>query len=232
MKINILLCDTFPGLLPSYIESYESMFFQLFDSIRADITYQVYNVKKSNFPAEISRDELYLITGSNSGVYEDADWIKELICFVQKLHTNEAKLTGICFGHQLIAKALGGKVTKSEKGWGTGIRTSRIISSKALSYFPTGEMSIHYNHHDQVVKLPGEAELFATSEFCPHEGFMVGDHIITFQGHPEYTSDYNRHLILNHAQDEPENVKATALESINSKVAQGDLAAKWMLDLV
>lgn len=232
MKINILLCDTFPGLLPSYIESYESMFFQLFDSVREDVTYQVYNVKSLNFPLEISKDEIYLITGSNSGAYEDAGWIKELTSFVRKLHSKEAKLTGICFGHQLIAKALGGKVVKSEKGWGTGIRTSRIVSPKALSYFPAGEMSLHYNHHDQVEKLPEEAELFAASQFCPNEGFMVGDHIITFQGHPEYTSDYNRHLILNHAQDEPENVKAAALESINSKVAQGNLAARWILDLI
>jgi len=232
MKLNILLCDSFTGLLPSYIESYESMFYCLLDSVSSDMEYRVYDIQKGEFPEEIHTDELYLIPGSRAGAYEETQWVKELLSFIRRAHAAQVNLIGVCFGHQAIAQALGGKVEKSDKGWGTGIRSSKIILPEALNYFPDGIMNLHYNHHDQVIELPKEATLFASSDFCPNEGFVVGNHILAFQGHPEYTADYNRYVILNRAQDEPQMVKEEALRSLDSLSAMGQNAAKWMIDLV
>jgi len=232
MKLNILLCDTFPGLLPSYIESYPSMFYQLFNSIRKDMEYQVYNVQEGYLPENISKDELYLITGSQAGAYEDIKWVKDLLGFIRKAHQQEARLTGICFGHQAIAQALGGKVEKSDKGWGTGIRSSKIVLSEAFRYFPDGIMNLHYDHHDQVTTLPSEARLFASSEFCPNDGFVIGKHIVTYQGHPEFTPQYNRYLILNHAENEPQEIKDVALMSIDNLPTMEKEAARWITELL
>lgn len=232
MTINILLCDTFPGLLPEDIPSYVSMFTNLFDSVKQNITYRVFNSYKNEFPLNLKTNELYLITGSSSGAYEDKEWIKELIGFIRQAYLLKLPLVGICFGHQVIAQALGGSVEISEKGWGTGVRKSRLIDTKAPKYFLSDHMLLHYNHHDQVIQLPPDAIRFATSDFCLNEGFYINNHILTFQGHPEYTDSYNRYLLLNHSQGEELEVVNNALNSFRANKAMGQQAALWMLDLV
>jgi len=233
MVVNILLCDTFPGLLPASIPSYPWMFARMFDSVKTGSTYRVFDVWNCQFPGKCNSNELYVVTGSNSGVYEEEKWIKILLTFIRYARDISLPLVGICFGHQAIAQALGGKVERAqEKGWGTGIRQSRILHPIARDYFDSETMALHYNHHDQVVELPQNATVFATSDFCQYEGMMIGNHILTFQGHPEYTDEYNRHLLLNHSADEDDNVKRKAIESIETLTAMGDKAARWMLDMV
>ena len=95
--------------------SYPSMFYTLFDSVSTNMEYKVYDIQKGEIPNEIRTDELYLIPGSRAGAYEDSAWIKELINFIRKAHAVRAKLVGVCFGHQVIAQALGGVVEKSDK---------------------------------------------------------------------------------------------------------------------
>lgn len=231
MMINILLCDKFEGRLPGFLNTYQETFFHMFDSVRPGLEYKVFSVQDGELPLSLSSDDLYLISGSRAGAYEDLTWIKELILFIQKAHKAKRKMIGVCFGHQVIAQALGGKVVNPQKGWRTGIHTSRIILPEALEYFPDGTMNLHYNHNDQVTELPKEADAFATSDFCPYEGFIIGKHILTFQGHPEYTPEYNRHCILHNNPNEPEDIKIAALHSLDTMKAQGKKAARWMLDL-
>ncbi|MCD8265255.1 MAG: hypothetical protein LUD02_14795 [Tannerellaceae bacterium] len=128
-----------------------------------------------------------------------------------------------------MAQALGGKVMPAQQGWGIGIRQSTTLTEEAHKYFPKGIMELHYNHHDQVLTLPEGAVCFATSSFCPVEGFTIGNHILTFQGHPEYTTAYNRHLLMNHAENEPMDVRTAALESFSHLNNMGTEAARWIL---
>lgn len=231
MKMNILLCDTFPGLLPPDIPSYVSMFTRLFDAVSTDVAYRVWHAMDGELPQQLSPTEIYLITGCNQAAYDHTPWIEQLLAWVRRAHDEGAKLVGICFGHQVIAQALGGRVERSPKGWGTGIRESEIVDSEALGYFPDGRMRLFYNHHDQVVLLPAGATLVARTPFCPNESFRIGKTVLTFQGHPEYTPDYALHLLNHHAGDEPAGVKAAARESIARLTHQGPAAARWILSL-
>ena len=214
MKINILLCDTFPGLLPSYIPSYISMFTEMFDAVGSNMEYRVYHAMDGQLPNTVSGDELYLITGCNLSAYDDIKWIKELLLWIVKANEARAKMVGICFGHQVIAQALGGKVVRAPQGWGIGIRESSVVDEEAQKFFPDNKMRLLYNHHDQVVLLPAGAKLVAESEFCPVESFRIGNHILAFQGHPEYIPEYEVHLIAHFAADEPLEVKQEALSSL------------------
>lgn len=228
--INILLCDTFPRLLPDNIPSYESMFEKLFHSVNQNITFNIYQTWDGELPEHPAANELYLITGSNNAAYDDLPWILSLQEWIRKAAARKVPLVGICFGHQVIAQALGGQVERYAGGWGVGIREMEVLDADLLFFFPDKKMCLIVNHHDQVTRLPEGAIPLATSDFCRYEGFRIGRHILTFQGHPEFTVDYERHLILNHAENEDDTVKRRALESLETMEHQGKMVAEFLLD--
>lgn len=229
MKINILVCDWFEGLLPEFVPTFPHLFYELFDSATPSATYTLFDVQKGEFPNPLHTDELYVVAGSRAGAYEDKPWVKNVLRFIREAYENELKLVGICFGHQAIAQALGGKVEPCPKGWGGGVRTSRIIHPKAASYFPKGKLSLYYNHNDQVVELPPHAERIATSDFCENEAFIIGSRVLCFQGHPEYTKEYMEHVI-DIATGKPESTLATAKASLVDPVMNQQVA-RWIMEL-
>ena len=107
-----------------------------------------------------------------------------------------------------------------------------VLSEDLLPWFPDRKMRLIVNHHDQVTRLPEGAVPLATSDFCRYEGFRIGRHILTFQGHPEFTVDYERHLILNHAENEDDAVKQRALETLETMQPQGDVVAEFLMGML
>jgi GMP synthase-like glutamine amidotransferase len=228
MKINILVCDWFEGLLPGFLPTFPQLFYQLFDGLSPHSSYTLFDVQRDQLPQTLNRDDLYLVSGSRAGAYEDIPWVKAVLKFIRRGYDKNIKLAGICFGHQAIAQALGGKVEPSPKGWGAGARRSKIVHPQALSFFPDGELCLYYNHNDQVVALPPMAERMATSDFCENEAFVIGNRIVCFQGHPEYSKAYMEHVI-NTANVSPD-TKANITESLKEKV-MNEGAAKAILSI-
>ncbi len=228
-KINLLLCDTYPGLLPESIPSHESMFYDLFRPINPEISFNINRVMDGELPKQFDPNTLYLIPGSNNAAYDDLPWIFKLQDWIREAAARKVPLVGICFGHQLIVQALGGHVERFPGGWGVGIREMEVLDADLFHYFPDRKMHLIVNHHDQVTRLPEGAIPIASSDFCRYEGFRIGDHILTFQGHPEFTVDYERHLILNHSEGEDDVVKQRALETLETMRPQGSVVAEFML---
>ncbi|MCR4964460.1 MAG: type 1 glutamine amidotransferase [Bacteroidales bacterium] len=229
-QINILLCDTFPDRLPDFIPSYEYMFEKLFHSVDENLPLKTFRALEGELPKQLKRDELYVITGSLSDAYDTLPWILNLQEWVRKAASQRVPLTGICFGHQLIALALGGHVERFSGGWGVGIRESDVVNDEMLPYFPDHRLRLIYNHFDQVLRLPEGATATVTSEFCRYEGFRIGNHIITFQGHPEFSVEYERHVILNHAENEDKAIKEHALHTLDTIQPQGKIVAEFLLN--
>jgi GMP synthase-like glutamine amidotransferase len=232
MRINILLCDTFPGRLPAFIPNYESLFFDLFASIGVRPDYRIFQTWQGELPIDINGEELYLVPGSLSSAYDDEPWIVDLLHWIERAYSHGAKMMGVCFGHQAIARALGGEVRKYDGGFGAGVRASQVIDERMKPYFAGQQMHLLYSHNDQVITLPEGAVLCATSDFCRNESFRMANQVITFQGHPEFTVAYSRHLLLNHCDDVPLSVRQAALQSLDLFIPQGREAARFALGLL
>ena len=231
MKLGILRTDAVrPELKPEYGE-YPDMFIALLQHSDPSLEYAVYDVELGEYPVDIDEVDAYLITGSKSSVYEDKPWIIELMEFVRELNRRHKKLLGFCFGHQLVAQALGGKTERSAKGWGVGLHTHRFTTVPSWHDQGDVDLNILVSHQDQVVAVPDSARVLAGSEFCENAVCQIGDHILTFQGHPEFVPEYSRELLSIRRERIGEAAYAAGVSSL-SGIAQGQRVGSWVLNFL
>jgi GMP synthase-like glutamine amidotransferase len=193
MDLGILETGVPPADLKDRFGSYGDMFRQL---LGAQYRYSHYDVRAGQYPESIDRHRAYLITGSAAGVYDGDPWIASLKRFIQQASAR-VPLVGICFGHQLMAEAFGGRVIKSPKGWGIGLHSYEIRRRASwMSPDDSSTLSIPVSHQDQVVDLPEDAVVLAASEFTPYAVLEYPQRrAISFQGHPEFSPEYATALI-------------------------------------
>ncbi|MFN7057247.1 type 1 glutamine amidotransferase, partial [Hyphomonas sp.] len=176
---------------------YPGMFRQMFDAVDAGIRCETVSLVKGEALPEPASLEGVLYTGSPAGVYEDHDWIPPLMQFIRVSAEVRLPQVGICFGHQAMAEALGGKVEKSEKGWGVGRHRYDILSAPGWAGEAPSGMAVAVSHQDQVVIRPDAADIVARSQFTEYAGLSYrGFPALSFQCHPEFTPDYAEALYV------------------------------------
>lgn len=185
MRICVMVCAHIGPDLADVLDSYLGMFQRLLGPHLPEATIRGSAVIDGIFPASVDAHDVYIFTGSPHGVYEDLDWIRRAEQFVCDAATAGKVLVGGCFGHQLIAQALGGKVVKSDKGWGIGVHTHPLLKREAWMEGGPDHPNVVVSHQDQVVETPDGAVVLAGTEFCPNAMLRIGDKILTLQGHPE-----------------------------------------------
>lgn len=228
-KIVLLVCDQFPGILTSDIPSYESMFQKVFRAVDENCPFDVYQTWHEQLPEFLNDEDLYVITGSNSSAYDNTLWVTLLKDWIRRAYTVGCNLVGVCFGHQVIAEALGGMVERSNRGWGIGIRTSHIVDDDFRRIAGADSFSLLYNHHDQVIRLPKDASVVSHSMFCPLESYRIGSQVLCFQGHPEFTKAFVSHWVTHCAPNESVSVRQHAEASIEDGENQGVEVTRWIL---
>jgi GMP synthase-like glutamine amidotransferase len=231
MKLGILKTDTVRAEWVPDFGEYPDMFMALLGQLDPDLEFVVYDVEQGEYPAAIDEVDAYLITGSKSSVYDDKPWIEVLMDFVRELDRRHKKIVGICFGHQLVAHALGGKTGKSPKGWGVGLHTHRF--SEAPAWHDQGELDfdILVTHQDQVMKTADGTRVLAGSEFCENAVCQIGDHILTFQGHPEFVPAYSREIMEFRRELIGEQAYTAGVASLASN-PETQRIARWILNFL
>lgn len=184
MRIGILQCGEVPPGLEGAHGTYGAMVARL---VEASGRCRIFDATQGVLPTSPTECDAYVLTGSPAGVYDADPWIGELIAFLRSAR-GKAKLVGICFGHQAMATAFGGKVVKSPKGWGIGIHRYDV-ATRAGWMDDVREVRAPASHQDQVVVAPPGARVTLASAFTPHAALDYGD-AISFQFHPEFSSAF------------------------------------------
>ncbi len=231
MNIGILQCGKIREKFAIQHGQYPTMFNTLLKQADPTLTYTIYDAENIDLPANADACDAYLITGSQHGVYENHPWIPPLEEFIRHLHTTQKKVVGICFGHQLIAQALGGKVIKSPKGWGVGMSKNKISQSKPWMNPPREEFNLIVSHQDQVVELPKNAEVLAGTDFCPFYMVQIGN-FLTIQGHPEFSKAYSKVVLEEDRKEILDPIRyEEALQSL--KLERHDaVVAQWIVNFL
>jgi GMP synthase-like glutamine amidotransferase len=230
MLIGILETGRLPGTLDQTHGTYPDMFRDMLNRVADDLEFFTVAAIHGEIPDDPSLADGWLITGSRHGVYEKLDWILRLEQFVRDAVAAKIPLVGICFGHQVIASALGGRVIKSEKGWGVGHHDYEVVANRPWMSTTIDKLSINAVHQDQVVELPEGAEVIATSPFCENAVLAYGDAAFTIQAHPEFNDVFKRDLITERLEEiVPVDRMKSARDTLGGEMTT-DLAATWIVD--
>lgn len=185
MRICVMVCGRVPEALEDVFSPYVESFRALLSPYLPEAAFAGASVIDGEFPASVDDHDVYIFSGSPHGVYEDLEWIRASEEFVRRAAGAGKVLVGGCFGHQLIAQALGGEVRKSEHGWGMGVHRHALTVREPWMQGGPDAVNVVVSHQDQVVRPPEGAVVLAASEFCPNAMLRIGDRIVTMQGHPE-----------------------------------------------
>jgi GMP synthase-like glutamine amidotransferase len=215
MKIGILQTGEAPEALRE-LGDYPDLFVRLLQGHGFD--FAIYPVLHERFPASVHDCDGWLITGSRFGAYEDHPWIPPLEDFIRASYAAGVPMVGICFGHQIIAQAMGGRVEKYSRGWSAG-----------ATIYDFGGESVKLNawHQDQVVQKPDSATRIASNDFCENAALLYDDRMFTVQAHPEFDARFMEGLIEKRGKGlVPEAVLSAAAARLAEPLDRGPMAAR------
>ncbi|GJM35732.1 MAG: GMP synthase [Saprospiraceae bacterium] len=191
MKIGLLECDHVAESFQHIGGDYRDMFQRLLPGVE----FVFYDLCNHHFPNSVEDCDAYVVTGSKYSVYDDIDWIYRLKDLVRDIYHHQKYYIGVCFGHQMLAEALGGKVHKSESGWCVGAHQFQLLHQAPWMHPFKDQLNLLMSCQDQVQQMPENSKLLAQSSDCPVAMFQVGKKMMGIQGHPEFPKAYSRALM-------------------------------------
>ncbi len=187
-----------------------------------------YDVPAGQRPTSPTDHDGWLASGSANSTYEPLAWIGSAGRFLLDVLNADVPLVAICFGHQLLAQALGGTVARAPVGWGVGVHHYDVIGpARAWMDEPITSVNVIASHQDQVIDAPDGIELLASNEHCPIAGYTAGRRALALQAHPEFTPAVSRGLLQLRREAIGSDKADEALASLDEAIDQAPIAA-WM----
>lgn len=228
MRLGLLDCHHMPERYRPIAGTYTDMFRALVAAVDPAIEVVGYDARGGELPRQVQDCDAWLLTGSSASVYDDAPWIAALRDLVGALQAAHAPTVGVCFGHQLLAHALGGRTERAATGWGVGALTMAITEATDWMDPPLAAATLLYSHQDQVTVLPPGARVLAAADHCPIAMLAIGDHALGIQAHPELGRPYVEALLEDRVDRIGAAGTAAAVETLARPTHERQVAA-WLL---
>lgn len=219
MSVALAVIDASVGETPA-----ESNFRRDLD---ANVT--VYKVSEGQFPPSVSASEWQfdgvIVSGSQTSVYDDHDWIHEATEWIRRVHRADVPILGVCWGHQFLAQALGGRVVdmgEYELGYE---RIARLGDDPLFEGLPE-EFTSFETHSDRVAELPPGAATLARNDYGV-QAFRVGS-TYGVQFHPEY--DRETAIWVTEGKDLPDERIRSVLDGITDESVEAARTSKRIFD--
>ena len=226
MKIGILQAGAPPNEMLKDYGGYDELFEVLLANRGFEFT--AYPVFKNDFPKNVYDEQGWLITGSKFGAYENFDWITRLEDFIRESYAAKTPMIGVCFGHQIIAQALGGKVEKFAGGWSVGHVKYDVdpdfIGSENVDASSSSVVDLMAWHQDQVVRKPQGAKVIGSSSFCKYAFLSYDTRALTVQAHPEFTPEFFSGLLKARRSRLPEHIALQSEQKLKTPLSRNLLA--------
>lgn len=228
MRIGLLECDHVDDRYRPIAGDYRNMFAALLSEPLPDAELVAYDAAAGVLPAAPDECDAWLCSGSRFSVYDDLGWIGELASFVRKVADAGTPFVGICFGHQLIAHALGGRTERAESGWAAGAHRLDVVRTEPWMQPPRTSLNLLFMHQDQVRRVPDGGEVLACTVHCQIAVLRVGESMLGIQAHPEFGAPYLEALLDACVARIGEERTATARRSLATSTDER-VAATWMV---
>jgi len=229
MPLKIGILSTCVGAEELY-EKYASEDKQIanrLSNVRPDWCFETYRAYMGEFPDPIDACDGYVISGSPASVNARAEWVGGTLSCIRKFFSGGHPMLGICFGHQAIAKAFGGKVELAKNGWNLGSINVHFQGQAPWMHPRRNVMRMYAVHNEQVVSPPNGAEILGHTDTCPIASFRIGNHVFTTQHHPEMTVEFMTHVVDLMASELDPEIISRAKASLEFQ-ADNDFFAQWM----
>jgi GMP synthase-like glutamine amidotransferase len=231
VRIGVLECDHVAARYLPIAGDYRDMFRTMVEAADPDAEVVLFDARAGSLPATPDACDAWLCTGSSASVYDGEPWIDALGTFVRAVHAARVPFVGICFGHQLIAHALGGRTERATTGWGAGAIPMELTDAAPWMSPALPSATLLYSHQDQVTALPPGGRVLASAPHCPVAMLAVDDDVIGIQAHPEFGVDYVRALLEDRVDRIGEAGTALALDSLQQPTDEA-VVARWILAFV
>jgi GMP synthase-like glutamine amidotransferase len=232
LRIAVLLTNNDTSAFAAHFPNDGQKVVQLLQPLRPDWTYEVVPVKDGVLPTRPEAFDGYVITGSPASVNDDSlPWVGPLLDFIRAVHAARKPLVGLCFGHQAVARALGGQVARNAAGWGLGTAPTHWQAAHPWMQPAQSTTTLMAAHNEQVTHMPEGAECLGGSDFCPIGSMQIGQHIWTTQYHPEMPLVFMQALLGYLADKLDTNTVARAHASLQQP-ADVPLFSQWMAQFI
>ena len=227
MRIGLLMCGHVHDSVRPRFGDYPELFASLFGPLGVEFVRFYADI--GQLPQSVSECDGWITSPARASVTDDVAWITDTADFLREAVAREVPFAGVCFGHQLMAQALGGTVERWASGWCVGVHAYDVVEPQPWMTPPAAQFHLVASHEDQVTRLPEGAHLIATSADCRHAAFAVGRRAIGLQPHPDFTVELSAALLDLRAELIGASTVAAARATLRTPPDR-ELWARWLVN--